>query len=81
MIPAIDASGPTLLHNGVPPQFAEAIRGVRTNVLFSSADEGVRMMVVTSAGPGEGTAHAGFWTALSEEVAAAGGIDGPSARA
>jgi hypothetical protein len=29
---------------------------------------------------GEGTAHAGFWRALSEEVAAAGGIDGPPAR-
>ena len=26
---------------------------------------------------GEGTAHAGFWRALSEEVAAAGGVDGP----
>jgi hypothetical protein len=26
---------------------------------------------------GEGTAHAGFWKALAEEVAAAGGIDGP----
>ena len=26
---------------------------------------------------GEGTAHAGFWKALSQEVAAAGGVDEP----
>jgi hypothetical protein len=26
---------------------------------------------------GEGSAHAGFWTGLSQEVAAAGGVDGP----
>ena len=26
---------------------------------------------------GEGSAHAGFWRALSEEVAAAGGVDEP----
>jgi polysaccharide biosynthesis transport protein len=54
MLPRIDASGATLLHEGVPAPFAEAIRAIRTNVLFSSADEGVRMIVVTSAGPGEG---------------------------
>lgn len=70
MIPAIDSSGPTLLHNGVPPQFAEAIRGVRTNVLFSSADEGVRMIVVTSAGPGEGKSM--FSSNLSVSLAQAG---------
>ena len=27
---------------------------------------------------GEGTAHAGFWKALSQEVAAAGGVEGRS---
>jgi len=26
---------------------------------------------------GDGSAHAGFWRALSQEVAAAGGVDGP----
>jgi hypothetical protein len=41
MVPAIDASGPSLVSGAVPPHFAEAIRNVRTNVLFSSADEGV----------------------------------------
>jgi capsular exopolysaccharide synthesis family protein len=70
MIPAIDGGGPTLLHQGVPPQFAEAIRGVRTNVLFSSADEGVRMIVVTSAGPGEGKSM--FSSNLSVSLAQAG---------
>jgi capsular exopolysaccharide synthesis family protein len=70
MVPAIDTSGPTLLHNGVPPAFAEAIRAVRTNVLFSSAEEGVRMIVVTSAGPGEGKSM--FSSNLSVSLAQAG---------
>ena len=43
-----------LIHTGVPPGFAEAFRTIRTNVLFSSADEGSRTLVVTSTGPGEG---------------------------
>jgi capsular exopolysaccharide synthesis family protein len=43
-----------LLNNGVPQNFAEAFKTVRTNVLFSSAEEGMRTLVVTSAGPGEG---------------------------
>jgi capsular exopolysaccharide synthesis family protein len=34
--------------------FSEAFRGIRTNVLFSSADEGSRSIVVTSTAPGEG---------------------------
>ena len=36
------------------PSFAEAFKTVRTNVLFSSAEDGIRSLVVTSAGPGEG---------------------------
>jgi polysaccharide biosynthesis transport protein len=70
MVPRIDTSGPTLLHEGVPAQFAEAIRAIRTNVLFSSADEGVRMVVVTSAGPGEGKSL--FASNLSVSLAQAG---------
>ena len=38
----------------MPGNFAEAFRAVRTNVLFSSAQEGSRSLVVTSTGPGEG---------------------------
>jgi capsular exopolysaccharide synthesis family protein len=43
-----------LINNGVPQNFAEAFRVLRTNVLFSSAEEGPRTLVVTSTGPGEG---------------------------
>lgn len=58
MIPAF--SGPDrngeapLLHSEVPPAFSEAIRAVRTAVLFSTADEGARSVVITSTGPHEG---------------------------
>jgi capsular exopolysaccharide synthesis family protein len=71
MVPAIDSGGPTMLHEGgVPPAFAESIRAIRTNVLFSSAEEGVRMIVVTSAGPGEGKSL--FSSNLSVSLAQAG---------
>jgi len=43
-----------LLSHGVPPDFAEAFRALRTNVLFSAAEKGPRVVVVTSSGPGEG---------------------------
>lgn len=43
-----------LLSTGVPQNFAEAFRSIRTNVLFSSAQEGSRSIVVTSSAPGEG---------------------------
>jgi succinoglycan biosynthesis transport protein ExoP len=43
-----------LINNGVPQNFAEAFRALRTNVLFSFAEEGPRTLVVTSTGPGEG---------------------------
>jgi succinoglycan biosynthesis transport protein ExoP len=71
MVPSIDVkSSGTLLHEGVPPNFAEAIRGVRTNVLFSSAEEGTRIVVVTSAGPGEGKSM--FSSNLAVSLAQAG---------
>ena len=58
MVPALKPNSwsghEPLISNGVPPNFAEAIRAVRTNVLFSSAEEGSRSLVVTSTGPGEG---------------------------
>jgi capsular exopolysaccharide synthesis family protein len=55
MLPAIDVKADyPLVSNGVPPNFAEAFRAVRTNVVFSSADEGPRSVLVTSTGPGEG---------------------------
>jgi succinoglycan biosynthesis transport protein ExoP len=58
MLPALDgkalASGYPMVSKGVPGNFAEAFRAVRTNVLFSTAQEGSRSIVVTSTGPGEG---------------------------
>jgi capsular exopolysaccharide synthesis family protein len=52
---ATHASGdPLIINNGVPANFSEAFRGLRTNVLFSSAEVGGRVLVVTSTGPGEG---------------------------
>ncbi len=58
MIPAITSAGETgetpLLDADVPPAFSEAIRSVRTSLLFSTADEGARSVVVTSTGPHEG---------------------------
>jgi capsular exopolysaccharide synthesis family protein len=58
MVPAVptdkNGSNNPLLTNGVSPNFIEAFKTVRTNVLFSTAEEGLRSLVVTSAGPGEG---------------------------
>ncbi len=49
-----DTSEAPMLQTAVPPAFAEAIRGLRTSVLFSSADDGARTVLVTSTGPHEG---------------------------
>jgi succinoglycan biosynthesis transport protein ExoP len=43
-----------LLHTDTPPAVSEAIRAIRTAVLFSTAEEGARTVVVTSTGPSEG---------------------------
>ena len=57
MVPALaesaDGASP-LLNKGVQPGFGEAIRTVRTNVLFSSTVDGGQSLVITSSGPGEG---------------------------
>lgn len=44
-----------LLINGrVPPEFAEAFKTIRTNLLFGSSVQGGRSILVTSTRPGEG---------------------------
>jgi capsular exopolysaccharide synthesis family protein len=48
------AASKPFINNGVPANFSEAFRGLRTNVQFSSTEEESRSLVVTSAGPGEG---------------------------
>ncbi len=58
MVPAVaqkHLSGKRPLLGGqLTPTFTEALRAVRTNIIFSSAEEGARTLVVTSTGPGEG---------------------------
>ena len=56
MVPALfdKALENPLISNGVPNNFSESFRNVRTNLLFSSAEEGGRSVVITSTGPGEG---------------------------
>jgi capsular exopolysaccharide synthesis family protein len=57
MIPAMAGTQtglPLLMSEAVPHDFTEAIRGIRTNLLFSSAEAGPKSAVVTSTAPGEG---------------------------
>lgn len=59
-----------LISGRVPSAFSESFRSIRTNVLFSSAEEGGRVIVVTSTGPGEGKTVAS--TNLAVALAQAG---------
>jgi exopolysaccharide transport family protein len=57
LIPALRAKDGhinPLINNGVPANFAEAFRALRTNILFSTSEAGSRAIVVTSTAPGEG---------------------------
>jgi polysaccharide biosynthesis transport protein len=57
LVPSLPAKGneSTLISSvDTPAHFAESIKAIRTAVVFSSADEGARSVVVTSTGPGEG---------------------------
>jgi succinoglycan biosynthesis transport protein ExoP len=57
MIPAVSpvqGKHDPLLTGAAPHMFVEAAKAVRTNLLFSSADESSKTVVVTSTGPGEG---------------------------
>jgi polysaccharide biosynthesis transport protein len=54
-----------LVSGKVPPSFAEAMRAIRTAVIFSSAEEGARTVAVTSTAPSEGK------TLISTNLAAA----------
>jgi succinoglycan biosynthesis transport protein ExoP len=54
-IPAkADGSHSLLTDAEVPQAFGEAMRAIRTSVIFSTADEGARSIVVTSTAPSEG---------------------------
>lgn len=56
MVPTLSEKPTTpLIGNGrVSNMFTESFRSIRTNVLFSSTDEGGRLVVVTSSAPSEG---------------------------
>ncbi len=55
LLPVLEQNGTyPLLSGPVPAGFSESFRTFRTNVLFSSAEEGARSLVVTSTGPREG---------------------------
>jgi capsular exopolysaccharide synthesis family protein len=58
LVPAVPENGTyaatPLLNNGVPPNFAEALKTIRTAVVFSSPDETAKTILVTSTGPHEG---------------------------
>jgi succinoglycan biosynthesis transport protein ExoP len=54
-----------LICRAVPNNFSESFRGVRTNLLFASAEDGPRSIVITSTGPGEGK------TAIASNLAVA----------
>ena len=56
MVPALfgEQGQSLLISNGSPANFSEAFRGIRTSVLFSSAEEGGKSVAITSTGPGEG---------------------------
>jgi len=50
MVPALfdHAVGDPLINNGVPPNFVESFRAIRTNLLFSSSQPGGRTVAITS---------------------------------
>lgn len=55
MVPTLfDKDATPLISSAVPSIFSESFRSIRTNVLFSSTDEGGRLIVITSSTPGEG---------------------------
>lgn len=54
-----------LVGSDAPANFSESFKSIRTNVLFSSAEDGMRSIVVTSGGPGEGKSVVSSNLALS----------------
>jgi capsular exopolysaccharide synthesis family protein len=55
VVPAKETKGPSpLLDRGVPAAFSESMRAIRTSVIFSSAADGTRSVMVTSTAPSEG---------------------------
>jgi succinoglycan biosynthesis transport protein ExoP len=71
VVPVKEQKGPSpLLDRGVPAAFSEAMRGIRTAVIVSSAADGARTVMVTSTAPGEGKTVVS--TNLADALAQAG---------
>jgi polysaccharide biosynthesis transport protein len=72
MVPEFNPSqttGPPLIGNGMPHEFSEAFRSIRTNIMFSSADSGAKSIAITSTGPGEGKSVVSSNVAMSLALA------------
>ncbi|HTL02948.1 MAG TPA: polysaccharide biosynthesis tyrosine autokinase [Vicinamibacterales bacterium] len=54
LVPAVKGQGHPLLSQEVPHEFGEAFRALRTSLVFSSGNEGTRVIGLTSAQPLEG---------------------------
>ena len=68
MVPAFkvkDLKGAPLLTAGMPNDFAEAFKGIRTNLMFASTSTAPKTILVTSTGPGEGKSVVSANIALS----------------
>lgn len=74
MLPAVPAGAsgqpPFGVDESPPESFASAMRAIRTSLFFSSAEEGCRSVVITSAEPGEGKSVLAFQLAVA--IAATG---------
>ncbi|MEK8126908.1 CpsD/CapB family tyrosine-protein kinase [Paenibacillus filicis] len=54
MLPSTNNRRPIITHENPKSPISEAYRTLRTNIQFSAIDEELRVIMVTSAGPGEG---------------------------
>jgi capsular exopolysaccharide synthesis family protein len=50
----VEESPELIVHHGSQPQVSESYLGLRTSILFSTADQAPRILLVTSSLPGEG---------------------------
>jgi capsular exopolysaccharide synthesis family protein len=50
----VEGSPELIVHHGSQPQVSESYLGLRTSILFSTADQAPRILLVTSSLPGEG---------------------------
>ena len=54
LLPAVRGAVVPVVSNSVPPAFGEAVRSLRTSLVFTSGSVGTRIVALTSTQPGEG---------------------------